>query len=196
MSNKNNIENQDDDLKGMAPHLFKLNNNGPFKANDDYFENFSSKIQNRINDLEEIKIEAPLLSDIPKYNPFEIPVNYFEDLPGIVQQQAINNKPSTSVIEWLLLFIKPRFAVPVLATIFIAIAGINFMNKNAELPKNEMAEEISVEEQLYNIDEATIIETLPANANTENTDISTEDTTIKNYLIDNHVDESNLNNEL
>ncbi len=196
MNTNNHINDEDEDLKGMAPHLNKMKHNTPFKAGEDYFESFTSKLQNKIDDYEEIHIEAPTLAGIPKYNPFEVPKDYFEDLPTRVQQVVLENKSSKTIIEWLLLFIKPRFAVPVLCTLLIAFGGIKFMNNNAESTKTEVAEEITTEEQLYNIDEATIIESMDTNQNNENTAVSTDDANIQNYLIDNDIDETNLKNEL
>lgn len=159
----------------------------PFKTGTDYFESFNSKLQNRIDDFEEIKILAPLLSNIPKYNPFEVPANYFDELPTIIQQHCVENKSATSFIEWLKLLIQPRFAMPVLTTLLIAVAGINYMDKNAASSQPAIAEEITTEEQLYNIDEATIIESLVAT--TENQTVSDDNTNIEDYLIDNNIDE-------
>ncbi len=196
MSTITNIENQDEDLTGQTTHLFKVKNTNPFKANEDYFENFTSKLQNEIDEYEEIKNEAPVLSNIPKYNPFEVPKDYFEELPTIIQQRVINIKQTTSILEWLVLLIKPRFAVPFLTVVFIAVTGINFMNKNADIPKTEIAEEMTTEEQLYNIDEGTLIESLNTNHANEKENQSPDDVNIQNYLIDNNIDETNLNNKL
>lgn len=181
MNSNNDIENN-----GLNKHI-------PFNTGSDYFENFISKINNRVDGYEEIKTIAPFLSSIPKYNPFEVPLCYFDELPTTVQQRCIESKASTSVLEWLSLLIKPHFAVPVLATILIAVAGIDFINKSAVSYEPVMAEEYTVEEQLYSIDEATIIETLIADAGA---DASADDNSIEDYLIDNDIDESNLNNEL
>ena len=70
------------------------------------------------------------------------------------------------------------------------------MNKNADMPKTEVAEEITTEDQLYNIDEATIIESVNVNQSNENTTVSGEENNIQNYLLENNVDETNLKNEL
>jgi hypothetical protein len=191
MSNKDNIS-EDEDLKGMAPELSRLKKDNPFKAENDYFEKFNQKLQNRIDDFEETRNDSPILSNAPKYNEFEVPGNYFDELPTRVQQRVIENKPSSSVLEWLLLLLKPRFAIPVLSVTFMAVVGINYMNKNATLPKTELAEEISVEDQLYNIDESTIIESLTADASADNESVSTEDTNIENYLIENGVEETSI----
>ena len=191
MNSNNDIEDNEDDLKRMAPHLFKVKNNNPFKANHDYFENFSEKIQNSITGFEEIKEEAPVLASIPKYNPFEVPQDYFDYLPSRVQESIIKRKTSNTLIEWLILLVKPRFAFPVVITFLIAVAGIKFMNNMATTPQTEVAEEVSTEDQLYTIDEATIIESVNANDG-ENKTAATEDNSIQNYLIENNVDENNL----
>ena len=194
MNNSSNIEDQDDDLKGMAPYLSRLSDNNPFKAGADYFESFENKLQEHINELEEIKNEAPVLSNIPKYNLFGVPVDYFDELPTIIQQRCIDDKSRPSLLEWLLLLIKPRFAVPVLTTLFIAFTGINYMNKNIESSSNTVAEEISVEEQLQNIDESTLVEELASNPNESiEATANTTNEHILNYLIDNNIDENNLN---
>ncbi len=196
MNTHNHINNEDEDLKGMAPHLNKMKHNNPFKANEDYFERFTSKLQNKIDDYEEIHTEAPILASILKYHPFEVPKDYFDYLPTRVQQTVLDKKENTTIIEWFMLLVKPRFAVPVLCTILIAFAGINFMNKNAEAAKTEVAEEITTEEQLYNIDESAIIESMDANQSNENTTVANPETTIQDYLLDNNIDENNLKNEL
>ena len=192
MNTNNNIEDTDDNLKGMAPHLFKVKSNSPFKSTDDYFEHFTSRIQNAVTGFEEIKDEAPTLASIPKYNPFEVPKDYFDYLPSRVQESVIKSKSSNVLMEWLVLLIKPRFAFPVVITFLIAVAGIKFMNNNAAFPQTEVAEEISTEDQLNNIDEATIIETMNIADNNEAKVIPAEDTSIQNYLIENNVDENNL----
>ena len=194
MNDKNHIENLEDDLKSLAPHLFKLRNSMAFKANDDYFESFGKRLHTEINDYEELKEESPILANLSKYSPFEVPVNYFEEFPATIQQTVINKKGKTTILEWLVLLIKPRFAVPVLATLLIAIAGINFMDKEAEKLNPTLADELTVEEQLLNIDESTLIESLPVKENNEKTNDDSEK--IKSYLIENNVDEGTIHEEL
>jgi hypothetical protein len=194
MNDKNHIENQEDDLKSFAPHLFKLSNSKAFKADDDYFESFSKRLQSEISDYEELKEESPILANLAKYSPFEVPVNYFDEFPTAIQQTVIDKKTKTSIYEWLVLLIKPRFAVPVIATLLIAIAGINFMDKESEKLNPSLADEPTVEEQLLNIDETTLIESLPVKENNET--INDYNEKIKNYLIENNVDEGSLHEEL
>src|ERR1700746_1161799 len=138
MNEKDNITGQDDDLTGMAPKLSKLKSDNPFKTDNDYFEKFNSKLQNRIDDYEETHREAPVLSGIPKFNEFVVPADYFDEFPARIQQRVVSKSPS-SVLEWFLLLIKPRVAVPLLSVALLALAGINFMNKNASFQKTETA---------------------------------------------------------
>jgi hypothetical protein len=194
MNDKNHIENQEDNLKAIAPQLFKHRNGKPFKAGDDYFESFSISLQNEISDYEELKEESPILANLPKYSPFEVPANYFDEFATSIQQTIINKKTKTSIFEWLVLLIKPRFAVPVLATLLIAIAGINFMDKESEKLYPSLADEPTVEEQLLNIDEMSLIESLPVKENYET--INDDNEKIKNYLIENNIDEVSLHEEL
>lgn len=194
MNKENDISDQDDDFKGQTPNLSKMNGNNPFEADHDYFENFSDKLQNRIDELEEIKAEAPLLLAIPKYNPFEVPIGYFDELSMIIQQRCIDTKPSFTIIDWLRTFLKPRIAIPAFATIVFAIIAIYVTNKNTGFPTTQLADEISIEEQLYDIDETTIIDAITDDANDSKQSNTKEN--IENYLIDNNVDEANIENEL
>lgn len=194
MNNDHNI-NEDNDLNGMAPKLSKLSDNNPFNASDDYFDSFTSKLQNRIDDFEEIKDVAPTLLNIDKYNPFEVPADYFEELPGIIQERVIESKNKPVVLEWLLLLLKPRFAFPMIAIIVATVIGINYLNNKVGV-KNEAADELSLEDHLYYIDESEIIEQFTADASAEDESVSEEKNNIENYLLDNNIDESNLNNEL
>lgn len=196
MNKDYNIEN-DDELKGKTPNLDRLGNKNPFKANEDYFENFADRLQNRIELLEEITEEAPILSNIPKYNPFVVPTGYFDELPTIIQERCIQNRPARTIIEWLMLLIKPRFVFPTLAVIIIAFVTFHYLNTSKIIPVNEVAEVLTIEDQLQNIDESTIIDALSADASIgSETPDDSEQEDIVNYLLDNNVDETNLNNEL
>ena len=174
-----------DDLDGSE----KLPSGIPFRTGSDYFDDFNSRLLGRISDLEEIKAMAPVLFSLPKYNPFVVPADYFEELPAKVTELARRNKKTTSPFEWFSLLIRPRFILPVAATLLIAIAGIKYMNSNAVMPKND-TEELSLEEHLYDIDESTIIDQLTAEAIDENE--NTEEGSIRDYLIENNIDETNL----
>lgn len=187
MSTFNNIS--DKDLpEGLDPDLNRKGNNNPFGAGPGYFESFNEKLKGRIEQYEELKTEAPLLSNIPKYNPFEIPAGYFDELPTIIQQKC-TTASELPLFEWLKMFFRPNFSIPVLTVLLIAFAGIHYLNNSTE-KTDPVAEVINIDEQLQNIDETTIIEAL-AVASASESDADPENESIKEYLMDNHIDEIN-----
>ena len=206
MNDHNNIPDEDNNLHEMAPMLSKLSADKlrhterdqrevilsgveGRSADDSYFDSFNSKLQNRIDDIEEIRMFAPVLLNIPKYSPFEVPVDYFDDLPSIIQEKTIVSHVGTRDLSWLWLIFKPRFIIPFAATIIVAVAGINYMNRNAEILSPDI-EELSLEEHLYYIDEAAIFEQYADE--TSEDEVAKEDSSIEDYLIDNDIEETDL----
>ena len=171
--------------------LSSMNKTNPFGMEASYFEDFGAQLSNRITEFEELKNDAPFLAAIPKYNPFEVPAGYFDELPNQIQELINIQHPHFSLKEWLIQFIRPNFAIPVTTTIVIAILAIQFVTKQVKQPKKEAAE-LSIEEQLYPIDESTLVDLLSINTETI---ASSGDEPITNYLIDNNVDEAILNND-
>ena len=170
--------------------LSSLNSRNPFGVDASYFEGFGAKLNEQIADIEELKVDTPFLASIPKYNPFEVPSGYFDELPGQLQNIITNQQPRFSIAEWLFQFIRPNFIFPVLTTIFIAFLAIQVVNKQVEQPKAGTAADLSIEEQLYPIDESTLVDLLSENTlETESAD------PIANYLIENNVDENVLNTD-
>jgi hypothetical protein len=190
MSTVKNTEGEDH-LDANSP-LSSQSGKNPFRVDDSYFDEFSAKLSNMITNLEEMEAEAPLLSSIPKYNPFEVPAGYFDELPTIIQELTAVGQPRMSVKEWLLQLIRPNFAIPVVATVVIAIAAINFSNKQVQQPRADITADLSLEEQLYPIDEATLVDLLSDNNEENNTKQVSPDENIADYLIDNNVDEAAL----
>jgi hypothetical protein len=191
----NSNTNIHEDSKDQTPNLNRSGSNNPFGPGNDYFENFQNKIMDRVEEFEELKMEAPFLSNIPKYNPFDVPAGYFDDLPTLIQQKCTNSSSQFSWREWFAMIFRPNFAIPVLSVILIAFAGIYYMEHDKKQTVQPFAEEINVDEQLQNIDESTIIDALTAQVSTESTN-ENENEKIMNYLLDNNVDETNFNSEL
>jgi disulfide oxidoreductase YuzD len=193
MNSDNNIFDNED-LEDKASDLNRSGSDNTLGPGNDYFENFQNKIMSRVEEYEELNIQAPILSNIPKYNPFDVPVGYFDELPTLIQQKCINRPAKFEWREWLAAIIKPNFAIPVLSVLLIASAAIYYTEKNEKQIEKPVAEEINIDEQLQNIDESTIIDAL---AETNNESINENDNEkIMNYLLENNVDETNLNNEL
>lgn len=196
MNNNHHIPNEDNNLNDMAPKLSKLGAKHPFNPSDDYFNSFASKLLSRIEDEEDIRSIAPTLLSIDKYSPFEVPADYFEELPTIIQEKVIVNNTPSFRFEWLRLLFRPNFAVPLIAIVFLTIVGINYMNQKAEVMNTDTLEELSLEDQLYYINETDIIEQLTADASLDVETYSEEENSIEDYLIDNNIEESKLRNEL
>lgn len=173
--------------------LSSMNNRNPFGVDASYFEEFGGKLNEQIADFEELKADAPFLASIPKYNPFEIPTGYFDELPGQLQNLITTQQPRFSIAEWLFQFIRPNFIFPVLTTIFIAVLAIQVVDRQAAQPKAGTVADLSIEEQLYPIDETTLVDLLSENK-LENELLSSTDP-IANYLIENNVDENVLNTD-
>ncbi len=91
-----------------------------------------------------------------------------------------------------MLVIQPRFVLPVIITLFVSFSGIRYLNTISTMPKMEASEEQSTEEELWSIDEGTIMESMNASESTENSAVASDDASIQNYLIENNVDEANL----
>jgi len=194
MSTLKNTEGEDSfDLNSP---LSSLNGKNPFRVDDSYFEAFSAKLNDRIADLEELQADAPTLASIPKYNPFELPTGYFDEFPTQLQEILSKEKTRISLKEWIFQLIRPNFVLPVLTTIIVAVAAIQVVNKQVQSPKASMTADFSIEEQLYPIDEATLVDLLSSNTIENELKQADADEPIANYLIDNNVDESVLNTDL
>jgi hypothetical protein len=186
MNHPGNIPNNNDP-EGLDPKLNRSGNKNPFGTGADYFDDFQSKLNSRIETYEEWKTEAPILSNIPKYNPFEVPAGYFDELPMLIVKRTAAEKPAA--FEWLKMLFRPNFAIPVLTVICIAIAGIHYLDQKPEMT-SPIAEEITLEDQLQNIDENTLIDAI-ASASVNENEADNENETIKDYLLDNNIDDIN-----
>jgi hypothetical protein len=193
MNMNNDIYN--DSPEGPDPYLNRQGNKNPFRTDAGYFDSFAEKMMGRINEFEELSVEAPVLSSIPRYNPFEVPADYFEELPTIIQQKSITVKSGNSFAGWVRMIFRPNFALPVICIIAIAFAGIRYLNNNNSIDKISIAEELTIDEQLLQIDESTIIDAL-ASVSVPEIESDPESALIEDYLLENDIDELNLNNEL
>lgn len=192
-----NLKNTDDDEQlNLNSPLSSLPGKNPFHVDDSYFDAFTTKLNNTIAELEELKAEAPRLSSIPKYNPFEVPAGYFDELPSAIQGLVTIEKSRFSIKEWLFQFIRPNFSIPVFTVIAIAIAAIHFVNQQVAKTPADLTADLSLEEQLYPIDESILIDLL--SKSNEESDLKQSPTvdSITNYLIDNDVDDASLNTDL
>ena len=191
------LKNTDDDEQlNLNSPLSSIPGKNPFQVEDSYFDAFSTRLNNTIAELEELKAEAPLLSSIPKYNPFEVPAGYFDELPAVIQELVNTEKLRFSMREWIFQFFRPNFSIPVFTVIAIAIAAIHFVNQQVTKTPADLTADLTLEEQLYPIDESILIDLLSkSNAETDSKQ-SPAVASITDYLIDNDVDDASLNTDL
>jgi hypothetical protein len=176
MKNQENIneENLRDILNG---------NENSFNVPKDYFENLPDEIMKRVNEL-------PDFEKTSNENPFEVPANYFENLPNIVSEKITSRKKSSSIVIRIL---RPAVLVPLSFAAIITIFFIYLSSvKNISTPseKEFTADDLKNSTYFQSIDEDLLVEMLPMEYT-----IASEDS-LEQYLIDNNIDISQLENEL
>lgn len=180
----------DDELKKLAPGLSKLKNENPFRVPDNYFDSLPDTIQQKINAL-------PDLERMNKENPFSVPEGYFDSLPMNIQQRIVDEKKKKSIFgEWLSISFRPKYALAFVTVVLLALFGIMYLMKpkTVEAPDNYVScEDVKNSSCFNDIDESTLVEILEhqdKNANVK------EDNSIEQYLMDNDIDISQLENHL
>ncbi len=158
-------------------------NENSFSVPDGYFEKLPGEIMDKINALPDFEKTAAI-------NPFLVPEGYFENLPNAISGKITAKK--TIAQSWLNIFSRPRFVIPAAFATIVILAGLFFFKqKNTTLPYQEItAEDLKNSTYLQSIDEDLFVEIL----STRNS-VPTDET-FEEYLIDNHVDLSQIENKL
>lgn len=171
------------------PDNFPKGKETGYRIDPNYFDDFQERLDRSVADLEEIRTIAPILYSIPKHHPFGVPKDYFDELATRVSSHTVKGESWFSSIK---LWFKPRFALPVLTTLLIAITAIRHID-SLGIPCTAVEnQEITTEEQLYSIDEDLMIDQLSA----DNTTVTEQNSDVENYILENTLDETNLENEL
>jgi hypothetical protein len=171
---KENIDRLEENLNGQIG--LKKNS---FSVPEGYFDNLHQSIMDKIETLPDFEKSAVK-------NPFNVPENYFERLP-IDISQIISEKNSLS--ESRIFFNRPRFIIPVAFATIIILAGIFFTKQNKTA--DYQSQEISLDELKNSTYIECIDEDLFVDAIAQQTSV-TEDENIKQYLIDNNIDLSQI----
>lgn len=182
-----------------------------FDVPGDYFESLASNIQERCMENDELRKIAPTLADIPKYNPFIVPDGYFDELPAVIQEKIIAVKKRFSIAERFVWIFRPQLAVAA-GLVIIALITMLIMNNNSSSPENienviahnsgqtdsvaDSSLYASVEAVLYEVDEATLIESFEGENIAVNNDEVASDDDIESYLVENNIDIAAIINEL
>lgn len=161
-----------------------LKGNEPFNVPPAYFDELPGKIMDQINTL-------PDLSKNAQINPFIVPDGYFENLPSIVSENILVQKSKLEL--WLSSIQRPRIAIPIAFATIILLVGLFFYKQSSvsNVPVQELtAEDLSNSNFIQSIDEDYIVDII-ANQTTDNSDES-----IEQYLIDNNVELTQIENKL
>lgn len=148
--------------------------------------------------------EAPLLASIPKRNPYTVPEGYFDALPAAILEKCRENKamPETKAkIFWLF---RPQWMLSSL----VLIIGFTFYSRN--ISNNNTLEGLTAQ-----VSDSAMYQNLQNNidyvdVNSLEDDVQTDDITavplrsdtasnqqdIENYLMNHHIDASDIENEL
>lgn len=128
---------------------------------------------------------APKLSKIPVQNPFTVPVGYFDALPTIISERAILQERSSLWGLFKQYVLMPRVSVSFGIIAVSLFFGIRLYQ--TQFNNSFVSQELAIENAVIaDVDEDVLIETL---ADKEHTTKTTE---TEQYLLDNHVDASQL----
>jgi hypothetical protein len=172
-------------------HLLQgLNRENPFKVPEGYFDSLAENTIQRIQGETELK-------GVTNENPFHAPEGYFQSLPAVVRQKISENKKGSGISEWIGGFLfHPKFAFVTGMILLLLAFGIKYFSQNKIQQPQEFSistEDLKNSDYLAEVDEFLIIDALeqqPANEKMK------EDQSIEQYLIDNDVDISQLENHL
>ena len=148
----NEREMNKDELRN-APFLDSLKKEDVFQVPESYFDNFSNKLQDKIQD-DEIQQIAESFGDKRKETLFETPPGYFEQLPDIIRQRILelpSAKKSGGHHAGRRRF-SPLLWGSIAATIALLFALGYWMNSlsrvNSDMPLTESAVELQLEQSL------------------------------------------------
>jgi hypothetical protein len=159
-------------------------NKNSFSVPSGYFEKLSSEVADKINAL-------PDFEKTSVTNPFTVPEGYFEKLHVSVSERI--SKPKSPFFTWLNGLQRPRIAIPIAFATIIILAGLYFYKQNniSRQPEKEFcAEDLSNSSYMQSIDETVFVDVLSEMQNDEQTD------SLEQYLIDNNIDLSLIENNL
>lgn len=150
----------------------------------------------------DLRNEAPKLFGMDKKNPFEVPDGYFDSFSSKLQDKIAAEKKQSA---WSAIFdtiIKPKIAIPILASVCLVAVGIKFMYKPSATINATNSEvtysDLSQSSYFHEIDESTLTEALYSSNEIANHNAKTESDNnhIENYLIDNNIDAAELESAL
>lgn len=184
-------EESEFDFNKEAPELSKISKENPFKVPVDYFDSLSDNILQKINAI-------PDLERMKRENPFSVPDGYFDTLPAKIQQRIIDRKKKISFsAEWISIIFRPKLALAIASVIILLVFGIKFLMKTGSTESSDnflSCEEVKNSSYFNDMDESILVDILE-NEQTKNPGVK-EDNSMEQYLLDNDIDISQLENRL
>ena len=180
----------DEELEKLAPSLFGMKRESPFKVPEGYFDSLADNMILQIQNL-------PDFESVAKENHFVIPGGYFDSLPTIIQERIIaGTARKFSITEWILQnFFQPKYILAFASVALIVVFGARYMTRTISVDyySSLTIAEISNSGYLADIDENLIVEQLGSLSlnNTNSSDKGDED-----YLIDNDIDLNTLSEQI
>jgi hypothetical protein len=158
--------------------LQNLKSTDDFHVPEGYFEGLPAKIAERIK----------MMEDSSAVNPFEVPANYFDELPGNLSEKIGESRRGNTAVKRI--FLRRAVLVP-LTCVAILTALFLFMQPE-QGQRNQVLtyEELRNSTYIQSIDEWMLIDELASESVTESTDSLTQ------YLLDNNIELSDLENAL
>jgi len=168
----------------------EFNSSNPFSVPGSYFDKLPGEIEQR----KEFRIDP----ESTAANFFKVPDGYFEGLPMAISDRiSSESKKQIFVLPRLAVFTRPQ-VIMIMATalivIFFSFRFLTHVNPISDQPKELCAEDIRASVIFNELDESLLIEALG-----ENEEVVTDtsgSSEIEQYLLDNHIDQSLLENKL
>ncbi len=179
----------DDSSEQLPPGLSGMKRENPFKVPDGYFDSLPGDIMKRIEAVSE-------LDRMSKENPFNVPEGYFDSLPAAVQQRISDEKKGRSSSAGLIFTLtRPKYLAAAVLVVLL-IFGIKYLTRPVVLPSPKYLtyEEVQNSSCIGDIDESDFVDAFELEQN--NTSSADEDAGIKQYLLDNNIDISQIENHL
>lgn len=175
---KKEINNEEERLRAA------LNGKSPFNVPSGYFEELQGKIMNQINELPDFDKTALV-------NPFVVPDGYFENLPSAIAGKIVERK--SKLETWLSGIQRPRIAIPIAFATIIMLTGIYFYKQKniVVLPIQEFTfDDFENSTYIQSIDEELFVDVIAGQK-----DIITDES-IEQYLLDNNIELTQIENKL
>ena len=179
----------DEEMEKSTSAFSKLSKENPFVVPSDYFDSLAENIQKKIRSLPDFEKQAT-------QNPFLAPEGYFESLPSTIQQRISDTRNRNTIGNRIAFIFRPQLSLATAALVIIIIAGILYITRPTVVtaPDNFLScEEVKNSSYLGDIDESMVIEVLEQQ---QKSNTVKEDNSLEQYLIDNDIDISQLENRL